>query len=240
MRIITWNCNGHFADNYLTLIRRYNPDLLIITECENPLTSKDKTYRDFAGKNNYQWTGQYQNNGLAVFSKKAITLTPLTLPAAGHENILTININGQLDLIAACLTDPKNDNLIDYLTLNEQNITPNTIITCDLTPAPAPDTTPTPDTIPSVKTPIDILTHLQTKALTSAYHHYTNQEPGKETIPTCYLNRDLTRPLHTDYIFLAPDRLKWLEIGRTSEWINKTNPHGSDHLPLVIDIDTEQ
>ena len=44
MKILSWNCNCRFRDKY-HLLDKYNADILIIQECENPQHSSNSEYK---------------------------------------------------------------------------------------------------------------------------------------------------------------------------------------------------
>lgn len=69
MRIITLNCNGGFHLKYKE-IQKYNADVYIIQECENPNISNCYEYKNFT--KNHLWTG-VGNKGLGIFSDSLIS-----------------------------------------------------------------------------------------------------------------------------------------------------------------------
>lgn len=65
MKIISWNCQGAFRKKN-DLVLRLNPDLVIVTECENPQRLKfgELTPTPLS----YYWYGSNQNKGIAILS----------------------------------------------------------------------------------------------------------------------------------------------------------------------------
>ena len=65
MKIITWNCNMAFRKKWSKILD-YNPDILVIQECENP----DKLQLDKLFPKPYQhiWYGDNPNKGIGFFS----------------------------------------------------------------------------------------------------------------------------------------------------------------------------
>jgi hypothetical protein len=59
MRVITWNCNMAFRKKYKQILP-YDPDLLIVSECEHPEKFNNKFY------NNVLWIGNNKNKGLRL------------------------------------------------------------------------------------------------------------------------------------------------------------------------------
>ena len=70
MRLISWNCNGGFRKK-ATLLLQYEPDILVVPECENPscyafpveMTEHYSSY----------WTGASAPKGLGLFVKKPLS-----------------------------------------------------------------------------------------------------------------------------------------------------------------------
>jgi len=56
MRVITWNCNMAFRKKYKQILP-YDPDLLIVSECEHPEKLNTKFY------NNVLWVGNNRTRG---------------------------------------------------------------------------------------------------------------------------------------------------------------------------------
>jgi endonuclease/exonuclease/phosphatase family metal-dependent hydrolase len=69
--------------------------------------------------------------------------------------------------------------------------------------------------------------------LQSLYHRVKNEVQGSESIPTFYLQRNLSKPYHIDYAFVPEDLIEGsdIEVGRSSDWLSV-----SDHMPLILDI----
>ena len=72
--------------------------------------------------------------------------------------------------------------------------------------------------------------------LFSAYHEHFGEAQGAETRPTQFQYRHQHRPFHLDYVFLPNEwrpRLQAVEVGLPALWLAH-----SDHMPVVIDVDT--
>jgi exonuclease III len=65
MKLITWNCQGAFRKKAETILI-YNPDILVIQECESP--EKLIFKKAIIDTNNFLWFGDNQNKGLGIFS----------------------------------------------------------------------------------------------------------------------------------------------------------------------------
>lgn len=100
MKILSWNCNGAVRRKYDTL-EKFDADILVIQECENPLFSNDKNYIAFA--ENHVWVGENKNRGLGIFAKPNISIEKLNWSNAyeDHEvkKFLPVLINGKQKLV---------------------------------------------------------------------------------------------------------------------------------------------
>jgi exonuclease III len=78
----------------------------------------------------------------------------------------------------------------------------------------------------------DVVDRLTDKNIISIYHKHYNEEQGKETKPTFYLQRNKNKPYHIDYCFASEilmKKFKEIEIGTYENWIEQ-----SDHSPLIL------
>ena len=76
---------------------------------------------------------------------------------------------------------------------------------------------------------------LEHKNIISSYHHFFNEEQGKETQPTFYLHHKKEKPFHLDFCFLSKElinRIESVEVGKYEDWIKY-----SDHVPMIINMD---
>ncbi|RDI50231.1 exonuclease/endonuclease/phosphatase family protein [Flavobacterium glaciei] len=78
----------------------------------------------------------------------------------------------------------------------------------------------------------EVVDRLANKKIFSIYHKHYNEEQGKETKPTFYLQRNKNKPYHIDYCFASEsliNKFKEIEIGTFENWIEL-----SDHSPLLV------
>ena len=64
MKIVSWNANCKLRSK-LSAIDAFGWDILIVQECENPATSTDIKYKEWA--ENYKWVGGLEYKGLGLF-----------------------------------------------------------------------------------------------------------------------------------------------------------------------------
>jgi exodeoxyribonuclease-3 len=71
--------------------------------------------------------------------------------------------------------------------------------------------------------------------LQSIYHRKTGEAQGQESTPTFFLQRNIEKAYHIDYVFTSCDLQSPanLEIGDLEHWLNV-----SDHMPVVLKIQT--
>ena len=80
----------------------------------------------------------------------------------------------------------------------------------------------------------DVVRELEEIEIRSLYHEYFNEEQGEEQCPTFYLQKNILKPYHIDYVFADRktfDKIKNIEIGQKIEWLQ-----WSDHMPILIEL----
>ena len=77
IKILTWNCNGTFRKKFESLLK-FDADIYVIQECENPKLTKDIAYQDFSI--NHLWKGDTKNKGVGIFAKSKFVLEKLNWP----------------------------------------------------------------------------------------------------------------------------------------------------------------
>ena len=219
-----------------TFILEYNPDILIVPECEHP----DKLTIDFGKQKptNILWFGSNQNKGLAVFSFNKYTLRVLESHNPELKLIIPIAVSSELfDFTLYAIwanhpTDPdgkyieqvwKAINQYDEFLSNKQ-----TMLIGDFNS----------NTIWDKKSRIgnhtDVVNRLREKEIFSSYHLFHKQIQGKEMHPTIYMYRHKNKPYHIDYCFVSKDladRITNVEVGDYDYWSKF-----SDHMPVIVSI----
>ncbi len=78
-----------------------------------------------------------------------------------------------------------------------------------------------------------MVAELSALGLQSIYHSAMQEPQGKESVPTFFLQRNLQKPYHIDYVFASADLLPTcsLHLGTPEDWLPL-----SDHVPLVVTL----
>jgi hypothetical protein len=214
----------------------YNPDIAVISECENP--EKLKFEGDTKLPTDILWYGTNPHKGLGVFSYSDYRLQLLDCHNPQFKNILPIAVNGgkvDFTLFAIWANNPQDkdgqyvtqvwkaihhyeDLIRETRTILIGDFNSNTI--WDRPRREGNHTT--------------VVNKLGSKKILSAYHQYYNQIQGKEEHPTLYLYRHENKPYHLDYCFASNDFIETLEsveVGTYKDWSML-----SDHKPLIINF----
>lgn len=235
MKIVTWNCNGAFRKKFDS-ISNFNADIYIIQECENPAESGHKDYIEWAG--NYLWTGDTKNKGLGIFARPHLKLVKLnwTNNFKNHtvKHFLPCKINDNTDLLAVWTHRNNSPNfgyigqLWKYIQVNKDKLN-GTLIVGDF------NSNAIWDEWDRWWNHSDVINELKELDIVSIYHKLTGEQQGKESIPTLYFQRNLSRPYHIDYIFGAKkmvEKTRAFEVGHADKWLQL-----SDHMPIYCEIE---
>lgn len=235
MKIVTWNCNGAFRKKF-DRISDFNADIYIIQECENPAESGHKDYIKWA--DNYIWTGDTKNKGLAIFARPNLKLEKLnwTNNFKNHtvKHFLPCKINNDFDLLAVWTHRNNSPNfgyigqLWKYIQVNKDKLN-GTLIVGDF------NSNTIWDEWDRWWNHSDVVNELKELDIVSIYHKLTGEQQGKESKPTLYFQRNLSRPYHIDYIFGAKifaEKTMAFEVGHADKWLQL-----SDHMPIFCEIE---
>jgi exonuclease III len=235
LKIVTWNCNGGFRNKF-DFISTFNADLYIIQECENPTLTLNADYKKWAS--NHLWIGETKNKGLGVFSNSEINLEKLNWINKFNElplkHFLPFRFDNKFDLLAVW-THKNNSQYFGYigqfwkyLQVNKDKVS-NTIIAGDF------NSNSIWDASDRWWNHSDVVNELKDLGIESIYHNLMNEHQGKESNPTLFFQKNLTKTYHIDYIF-APkvfrERIQKFEIGKAVKWLEL-----SDHMPIFCEID---
>ena len=233
MKIITWNCNGAFRKKYDS-IKNENADIYIIQECEDPnsISKISSEFKEFSL--GHLWIGGNKNKGLGVFVKKGIEINQLELNHSWNENtlkwFLPFQIGNHQKILAVWSHHGDSDEYRYigqfwlFLKNNKEHLK-NTIIIGDFNSNKIWD-------YKRVEcTHSNCVKELKEIGIESLYHTREGIEQGKEKNYTFYLQKNLNKPYHIDYIFSPIDLLndtRKFEIGDFTKW-----KEWSDHVPLL-------
>lgn len=234
MKIITWNCGGAFRKKFEAVEDSYQPDLLIVQECEDPHQST-QSYREWAG--NYLWAGDNKNKGIGIFDRTGVGIKALNWPLEKLESFLPCQLGNGVTLLAVWTKYANSPNfryigqLWKYLQLNGERLSralPALVVgdfnsnTCW-------------DEWDRWWNHSDVVRELSEIGIESYYHRHFDEAQGQESRPTLYHRRKRDKPYHVDYIFGSPELLvsdeAALLVGRVDEWLQY-----SDHMPLAVEI----
>ena len=236
MKIITWNCNMAFRKK-AAFILQYQPDILIIPECEHP----DKLIFPIGTPKptDIIWFGKNPNKGLAIFSYSSYKIKlhnnihqdlqwiiPITLSNGHFEfNLFAIWANNPTDPEGQYVTQVWKA-IHHYSNLLKDT---KTILLGDF------NSNKIWDKKRRISNHSNVVKILEEKGIFSTYHLHHKQEQGAEIHPTYYLYRHKDKPYHLDYCFASKDFIEMMvsvEIGEYDDWAKY-----SDHVPIIVSFD---
>jgi endonuclease/exonuclease/phosphatase family metal-dependent hydrolase len=236
MKIISWNCQGAFKKKN-DLVLRLNPDLVIVTECEDPqrLRFGELTPTPLS----YHWYGSNQNKGIAILSYSDYKVEVLDTFNPAFRYVIPIRCESGTNsflLFAIWAMEDKDNRRRSYvgqiweaINYYAHLLNGDTILVGDF------NSNSIWDLKSRVGNHSDVVQFLNDRGIFSIYHQLRNETHGKETMPTFFLQRNEDKPYHIDYCFLSQRMLSdaaKIEVGTFADWIDS-----SDHVPLVVNID---
>ncbi|NLY75525.1 MAG: endonuclease/exonuclease/phosphatase family protein [Firmicutes bacterium] len=234
MKIVTWNCNMAFRKKWIKINEAFDPDIMVIQECEAP----DKLGSTIGSQYEILWIGDNSNKGLAVISKNHIKAKQLMVQQENVRYMLPVELDNGFKIIAFWAMNDEKDLMQRYIGqvwigLNKclGEIDDKTIILGDFNWNVIWDRS---STIPLYGKLTEVIDLLKNYRIESAYHYLNNERFGEETVKTFCLYRKNDKSYHTDYMFLPVDILKGTKrftIGGYKNWIEY-----SDHMPLYINF----
>lgn len=231
MKVITWNCNMAFRKK-AALVLKYEPDLLIIPECEHP--DKIQFPPPLQTPSSVLWFGANKNKGLGVFAFGDWTLRKRRMHNPLFRMIVPIavtNNNSSLTLFAVWANNPDDKDgpyveqvwkAIHHYKKYLRN--KNTVLAGDF------NSNTIWDRKSRAGNHSNVVQFLQKRGIESVYHRHYKQEQGREQHPTQYMYRHQDKPYHLDYCFVSNDlmgRLQSVEVGDFDFWSKY-----SDHVPI--------
>ena len=246
VRLVTWNCSQAFRRKKTQLLEAFDPDILVIQECEYP--GEKGEWHEFT---DWVWSGDDSSRGIGVFSRNGIQLT--TGPDYDNTNATSIaaETDAALDVLGVW-TKPDNENkghryISQVHTIIESYqdwLGESTIICGDFNwNASFSQSTFKP---PLRHGFTDTVQLLKEYGYRSAYHAVMDCEFGDERESTYFarnrswsgVNEETESLYHTNYVFV-PERLvdsvTDVELGEKETWIYGWGGP-SDHVPLGVEI----
>lgn len=231
MIIVSWNCGGAFRRKY-TYLLKYNCDIMIVQECENPKeVNYPKEIKSLMP--NFIWVGDNKNKGLAIFSK--YKLENNLWNSGGNKYFISCKVNNEFDLLgvwchyANSPTFGYIGQMWKYIQVNKENIRDkNILIGGDF------NSNKIWDIWDRWWNHSDVFRELDDLDIKSLYHKCCNEEQGEETIGTLYHRKNIEKAYHIDYIMGSKrfySSLKRFEIGDPQQWLQV-----SDHMPIFIEV----
>ena len=212
----------------------YDPDLMVIQECEDPRTST-ASFRAWSGS--YLWVGENKNKGLAIFDRKLIGIQALDWPSNGLELFLPCRLDSGSALIGVWTKYANSPNfgyigqVWKYLQVHGAKISGNrSCLVGDW------NSNVRWDEWDRWWNHSDVVTQLAEANIRSVYHDHHAEAQGQESMPTLFHRKDMSKSYHVDYAFasalLRPKDGYAVQIGNPEKWLEH-----SDHMPLVFRID---
>ncbi len=230
MKIVTWNCNGALRKKIERLLK-LEADIYIIQECEDPEKTNDSNYRNWA--DNFFWAGDNKNKGLGIFAKPSIGIQNLNWETNGLKYFISCRVNNDFNLIATWCHGANSPTfgyigqLWKYLQLNKFKFG-KSIIAGDF------NSNVIWDKWDRWWNHSDVVRELGELKIESFYHKFFLEDQGKESKSTFYLQKNIKKPYHIDYIFGSTsftNSIKSLAVGETSKWLEL-----SDHMPVILNL----
>lgn len=209
----------------LDLILKFNPDIVIVPECEKLGEQTPSRL----------WYGDNENKGIGIFSYNNFKIEPNPKYNPLFRYIIPLKVAGLIsfNLLAVWTMNDAEDMRKRYigqlwlaLDYYKRLLDEPTIIIGDFNWNTIWDAKPS---YPLYGNLSDMIKILASKGFQSAYHAFFREEFGKETKPTLFMHHNRDKPYHVDYCFASKNfGLEIVEIGDYSDWVNY-----SDHMPLI-------
>ncbi len=234
MKLVTWNCSGAFRTKCNVIENEYQPDILVVQECEDPARST-RAYRDWSG--DYLWHGKNKNRGIGVFDRAGVGLKRLRWSDDELESFLPCQLGNGVKILGVWTKHANSPNFRyigqfwKYLQKHREKLASaeSAVIAGDF------NSNACWDEWDRWWNHSDVVRELSEIGIESFYHRYFGEAQGEETRPTLYHLRRREKAYHVDYIFgsiglISNDSLA-VSVGLVDEWLEH-----SDHMPLIAQI----
>ena len=230
MIIINWNCNGAFRKKF-KFLEQFDAEITVIQECEDPKRSNDTFYQEWA--KNYIWIGDNKNRGLGIFCKESVNLSDNNWETNGLKYFISANINDSFNIIGLW-SHHANSPTFGYIGQFWKYIQINKLIMTKSMIVRDFNSNKIWDKWDRWWNHSDVVRELEEIGIRSLYHEYFNEEQGEEKSPTFYLQKNIVKHYHIDYVFADRETFncpKSFKIGTELDWL-----HLSDHMPLIVEL----
>jgi len=226
MKILTWNCNLHYAKKS-EQIESFDADVLVIQECESLPNDYKPGYQLF-------WVGNNDKKGLAVLVrgansfivKKESSDFAYFLPVQTDFGLVigVWSFNGRAKKFGSKVSGY----IVDALEAFETEISSNAkvVIAGDFNNGPRWDLRGFHRNNFRL-----IQSELMGRGFISAYHTAFSEEPGSEKIGTHFHQRNPQTHFHIDYIYSKGFRVAGVQLEDFANW-----KEFSDHVPLAAEL----
>lgn len=242
--VVTWNCSQAFRRKKDHVLQEYNPDILIIQECENPAL-----YGDWCEFSDWIWDGGDDTRGIGIFARNGIELTEQNRDSRAS---LAAETSSPIDVVGIWTKNDASNPASRYisqaytaLTEYEEWLDEHTLVVGDFnwnaTFSQSPHLEPLRYDFNETLQLLEGCNH------TSAYHTTTGCRFGEEQHPTYYArnrswkgrNKETGAIYHTDYVFLNTDlvpSISEFQLGKKQDWIYNWDGD-SDHVPVIVTLE---
>lgn len=234
MKIVSWNCQGKFRAK-LADVWKFQPDLLVIQECEDFEQYNFKFETEPTSK---IWVGDRKSKGLGILSFGNCVVEKIESSSVSRF-VIPIRVlaeEKQITLFAVWAMDDKiqpRNRYIGQVWLALQEFEPllneKTVLIGDFNSNSIWDNPKRA----RVTNHSEVVCFLSERKIQSVYHFLEKQQHGEEGANTFFLYRKPERGYHIDFCFASESliaRESNFEIGRIEDWIGR-----SDHMPIVFE-----
>jgi len=181
---------------------------------------------------NYLWSGTNENKGIGIFAKAGVQIQKLDWPDDDLKFFLPARINDEFDLLA-CWCHGAGSPTFGYIGQLWKYIQISNSVMGQAVLVGDFNSNKIWDVWDRWWNHSDVLNELNKIGIRSLYHEYFEEEQGEEISPTLFLQRNIAKPYHIDYI-MAPyktvSKCTSVKVGSHIEWLKY-----SDHMPLFAE-----
>ena len=237
MKIIGWNCNGAFRKKYDEIMVS-KPDILIVSECENPQRLKMENLNP--QPKDFKWFGDNPNKGIGIFSFTDYFFELLHEYNPNFKLVVPLKIRWrEFSFLLMCVWTKENkyDKNSSYIgqVWNAMRYYSNLISKYDTIIMGDFNSNKIWDHKRPITNHTQVVNILKNYRIESLYHKNFLESQGEESRPTFFLHKKESKAYHIDYCFASQNIYKKkfkVNIGKFKEWI-KT----SDHVPITIELE---